>query len=154
MWLDNLGKLATAKKSVIEVLRIEPWVSYWWMSLIYERCNFEKSPHINDVIKYIALADFFVGRDLRSITLVSRNNALQEVISFFCKRHHIDFKKQTPLSARGAKILRIKTYFYRLPERVKAILCSAVICGLGCSSGAQDLRPYNHQQEKSHSLII
>ena len=58
MWLDNLGKLATAKKSVIEVLRIEPWVSYWWMSLIYERCNFEKSPHINDVIKYIALADF------------------------------------------------------------------------------------------------
>ena len=47
----ELGELRIDGKKVIEHHKIKSGFSYWWSTLLVEKCNISKSPEINNVIK-------------------------------------------------------------------------------------------------------
>ena len=55
----DLGETKINKKRVIDILEICPGFSYWWMSLLVEKCNYAKSPQINNIIKLMAFKNWF-----------------------------------------------------------------------------------------------
>ena len=54
----DLGETKINKKRVIDILEICPGFSFWWMSLLVEKCNYAKSPHINNLIKLMAFKNW------------------------------------------------------------------------------------------------
>ena len=51
----DLGEAKLNGKRIIEHLAIRPDFSYWWMSLLSEKCNYAKSLQIDNIIKIMAL---------------------------------------------------------------------------------------------------
>ena len=51
----ELGELKVNGKRIIDHLEINSEFSHWWMTLLAEKCNFAKSPQIDNVIKLMAL---------------------------------------------------------------------------------------------------
>lgn len=87
----DLGQTCLNGQSLIENLKIRPDLSYWWMTLIAEKCNFAKSPHITDIIRIFAFVDWANGRSLECVTLASDNVELSECLSAWCENSGIDF---------------------------------------------------------------
>jgi surface carbohydrate biosynthesis protein (TIGR04326 family) len=50
-WVFELGEININGKSLIENLKIRENLSFWWLTQISEKCNFAKSPQIDNVIK-------------------------------------------------------------------------------------------------------
>ena len=72
-WIRRLGEAQIQGESVVRKLEFHRGVSYWWMSLIFEKCNFDKSPHIADVLKLLVFSDYWKGTSISSITVVTKN---------------------------------------------------------------------------------
>ena len=53
-WVFELGEININGKSLIENLKIRENLSFWWLTQISEKCNFAKSPQIDNVIKLFA----------------------------------------------------------------------------------------------------
>ena len=50
-WSHDLGELKIFNISLKKHLEIRPNFSYWWLSLFVEKCNFSKSPEIDNAIR-------------------------------------------------------------------------------------------------------
>ena len=51
----DFGEIEVDGKSIIEHLKIRKNFSYWWMTLLVEKCNMLKSTQIDNIIKLLAL---------------------------------------------------------------------------------------------------
>ena len=49
-WVYDFGEIIVKDKRLIEYLEIHSGFSYWWMTLFAEKCNYIKSPQINNAI--------------------------------------------------------------------------------------------------------
>lgn len=93
-WIYELGERDIAGRRLLDHLELRPGFSYWWMTLIAEKCNWAKSPQINNAIRLIALNHLLSGRSIDCLTLVSSNSLLAESIQSLCDSRGIDFKWQ------------------------------------------------------------
>ena len=50
--IHDLGESKIKGRRVVDHLEIRPGFSYWWMTLLAEKCNFAKSPQIDNTIKH------------------------------------------------------------------------------------------------------
>jgi len=90
------------------------------MTLLSEKCNYDKSPQIENAIKLFALEDWVAKQvhEIGSIKLVSSNLLLSECLMDWCRRESIFFEweklnKNNPL----------KNFFYStFPHSVKAMV--------------------------------
>jgi surface carbohydrate biosynthesis protein (TIGR04326 family) len=80
----DLGETEVEGKRVIDHLEISSNFSYWWMTLLTEKCNFAKSPQIDDLIKVIAVRDWLGTRNYKKIILKTSNLALAKSIQGLC----------------------------------------------------------------------
>ncbi|VAW71394.1 FIG00766036: hypothetical protein [hydrothermal vent metagenome] len=78
--LYELGELMVNGKSVIDHLEITPGFSYWWMTLLNEKCNFAKSPQTDNIIKLLAFEKWIAGKEYSKIILVSSNSELANAL--------------------------------------------------------------------------
>lgn len=79
-WVYEFGNLKINNTNLINSLKIRSDFSYWWMTLISEKCNWEKSPKIYDAIRMIALNDWLINNDISSVDLVSSSKKLSKSI--------------------------------------------------------------------------
>ena len=119
-FIYELGKKIINGKCVTKHLQLRYDFSYWWMTLLSEKCNYDKSPQIENAIKLFALEDWIAEQvhEIGSIKLVSSNLLLSECLMDWCRRESIFFEweklnKNNPL----------KNFFYStFPHSVKAMV--------------------------------
>lgn len=91
-WVYELGELRLQGRRLIDHLQLRPGFSYWWMTLLVEKCNYSKSPSINDAIRMLAFTEWAIGRSIGRITLASANQPLAECLRLWCEKSGIQFE--------------------------------------------------------------
>jgi surface carbohydrate biosynthesis protein (TIGR04326 family) len=90
-WVFELGEININGKSLIENLKIRENLSFWWLTQISEKCNFDKSPQIDNVIKLFAFIEWSKGKKIESLEIVSINVPLIKCLNSFCEIYNIQF---------------------------------------------------------------
>jgi surface carbohydrate biosynthesis protein (TIGR04326 family) len=117
----DLGEVRVRKTKLYDSLELRPGLSYWWTTLVAEKCNFAKSPFIADVVRLFAFdqwaADF---HGIKSMKLISANPELHECLKKWCKAKGIRFECHQ-LANKTKAIPALKQVFNRLPHTIKAV---------------------------------
>ena len=75
-----------------------------------EKCNFIKSPEINDAIKLIAIENFLKNKTIKKVILHSSNSYLVDCIRNWCVDNEVEFFS-TNLPKFDSAINFIKNFF-------------------------------------------
>jgi len=118
-YIYDLGELRINSKRVVDHLELRPNFSYWWMTLLTEKCNFAKSPQINNIIKLMALEEWLQDKKYHKVRLVSDNRALSKSISLLAKKLLIDFEWQKEQN-KSPKIGLLKRVFHTFPNVIQS----------------------------------
>ena len=119
-WIFELGETPVKGRRLIDCLEIRAGFSYWWMTLLAEKCNFAKSPQIDDAIRLLAFFDWATGRALEKITLASDNKSLSECLSSWCKKSGVAFEWQR-LPKRVVPLSWVRRAYALLPAPTQAL---------------------------------
>jgi len=84
-FVHDIGHLKVNEKELLEYLDIGLDTSFWWMTIISEKCNYSKSPYIEDIVKLMAFSDWIQGQDYERYVLVSDNVALSKSMNLLLK---------------------------------------------------------------------
>ncbi len=90
-WVFELGEIKINDKSLIENLKIRENLSFWWLTQISEKCNFAKSPQIDNVIKLFAFLEWSKGKKIESLEIISKNEQLIKCLKCYCEIHNMQF---------------------------------------------------------------
>lgn len=114
----EFGETRIGNQSIIEYLQIRQNFSYWWMTLLVEKCNYAKSPQIKNIIKLMALEKWLHENSHKKIQLVTLNNELADAFSLLSKKLLIDFEWKKINKEKNSPI-SIKKIFYSLPSIIQ-----------------------------------
>lgn len=117
----ELGNLRVGEKKIIEHLEIRPDFSYWWMTLMNEKCNFSKSPEIVNIIKILALRGWLKKNNYQNISLITSNQKLANAIIILCNDLGMSCDLQK-VKTEKTRLSFIKRLFHNLPYCLKALL--------------------------------
>jgi len=118
-WVYELGASHISGRRLIDHLQIRPGLSYWWMTLLVEKCNYSKSPLIADAIRLLAFNDWAAGRSITSVTLASSNQPLAECLRGWCERSGVQFEWQR-LPKPAESLSWVRRVYASLPVAVQA----------------------------------
>lgn len=115
----ELGEIRVNGTTVTDLLEIRDGFSFWWMSLVVEKCNFSKSPEINDAIKFFAFNTWAEKNHITEVVLMITRSDIVKCFQLWCKKKNIDCQlmKQSDEIALQPKPARIHRF---LPYRVQA----------------------------------
>jgi surface carbohydrate biosynthesis protein (TIGR04326 family) len=108
-WIYDLGETRIRGRSLTEHLELRPGFSYWWMTLLAEKCNYSKSPQIDTAVKMMAFDEWAERQPICRIRLVSANAALVECFRLWCAKYEVKFEWQP-----GSQIENRSTWFRRI----------------------------------------
>ena len=118
--IHDLGEAQVGSLKLQDRLKLRPAFSYWWMTLIVEKCNFAKSPLITDAIKFLAFDEWVQHSTcIKSLTLISAKPELGDCLKNWCQERNIDFDWRK-LPQKTNRHLRIRAIFYKLPHIIQA----------------------------------
>ena len=120
-WIYDLGLAKVDDSNVIDALRIDENLSYWWMTPMAEKFNISKSPHITDAIRFIAFAEFHRRFRAASILLVTNNQSLIKSFELYCKRANLKFDWELSQD-RVIKVRIIRSIVKALPDGLKVFI--------------------------------
>lgn len=92
-WIYCLGEAAPFGRRVIDMLQHKSGLSLWWMNPVLEKCNYDKSPWINDAIKLMALDEWIDSNKPGSVKLVTPSDSIAECIGMLCLKHKLPFQR-------------------------------------------------------------
>jgi len=118
-WVFELGQTQVDGKSLIDCLEIRSGLSYWWMTLLNEKCNWAKSPNIEDAIRIFAFDRWVGSRHVNRIKLVSAKPELAQSLNLWCKMKNIVFEYKHK-SKNSNKDSRKKKLYAALPQPIQA----------------------------------
>lgn len=120
-WIDDLGKSIFNGKPLIEHLKLRDDFSFWWMTPIFEKCNFSKSPHITDAIKIIAFSKWAELYKINKVYYFGSNKNLANCFELWCSKKNIEFKWNKFYTSRN--IISLYYLIYQcLPKSVQALI--------------------------------
>lgn len=117
----KLGEAEVSGKRVVKHLEIRPGFSYWWMTLLTEKCNFAKSPQIDNAIKLMAFKEWLKERDYRHISLASSNAQLANAMRLLADELGVSFDWKKVKQHKTAKS-RVKRIYSCLPHSFQALV--------------------------------
>ena len=115
----DLGEVRTGKKRTIDYLEIRKGFSYWWMTLLVEKCNYTKSPQIDNIVKLMAFERWLKSKSFTVIKIVTDNYELAESIESLTGQLGVSFDWIKVPSNNPAGNLVRRTYS-ALPNVIKA----------------------------------
>lgn len=119
-WVFELGETCIKGRRLVDHLQLRPGFSYWWMTLLVEKCNFAKSPQINDAIRFLAFVDWAVGKNVRFVNLATANRRLAECFALWSAQLGIEFRWKQLQADESPTSLRSGLY-QALPRCMRAI---------------------------------
>ncbi len=117
----EFGEVEVDEKSIIENLKIRKNFSYWWMTLLVEKCNYSKSPQIDNIIKLIELEQWLQENKYQKIRLITANNELAAAVFLLTKKLLIDFEWRNEQGDKTNFSL-MERVFYTLPNTIQALI--------------------------------
>jgi surface carbohydrate biosynthesis protein (TIGR04326 family) len=117
----ELGEHTANEKKIVDHLEIREDFSYWWMTLMNEKCNFSKSPEITNIIKVLALREWIKKNNFQKILLITSNDQLSSAINIFCDQSRIKYDLHKGVEQKN-KINFILGLYHKLPHSLKALL--------------------------------
>ena len=120
-WVHDLGETSVHGARVVDHLCLRPGFSYWWMTKIAEKCNYEKSPLINDAIKFMAFEEWAHEQQIDGVELATANHELADCMRVWCAKEAIPFtlmRLQTP----KIELSWIRRIFGLLPQVLQALV--------------------------------
>ena len=120
-WTYEISQLTKNKISLLSALDRSDSMNFWWITNFSEKCNFSKSPEMDNVIKILAFEIFFKNSPYKKIELISDNKYLGLAFNHWCNERQINFKH-----VKKKRFSSLKSY---LPNQLKAIvwLCQHLI---------------------------
>jgi surface carbohydrate biosynthesis protein (TIGR04326 family) len=122
-WIWDLGHTQISGRRVVDRLVIRPGLSYWWMTLLAQKCNYSKSPNINEAIKLIAFAEWIstLAQPIKRIRVVSASQGLIKCLQLWATDQDI------PMVLQGVSDAVVKRgffagFFERLPQLLQALI--------------------------------
>ena len=94
-----MGEKKVDNISIKDHLEIQPNFSYWWMTLFAEKCNFSKSPEIDNAVKLIAFKRWMLSNPLKSIEIKSNNKQLKNAFNLIAKKNNLNFSSNYSFSS-------------------------------------------------------
>lgn len=120
-WIYALGEAKIQGNRLVDHLELRPGLSYWWMSLSAQKCNYSRSIPIGNALRLMALEDWASELKLTHVKLVSPNEHLSLCIQAWCLSMDITFEWQKL----PEKVVEVSWYMriYRsLPVKLNAII--------------------------------
>ena len=122
-WVYSLNTIKYKNKKLIDHFNIRPNFSFWSMSLLNEKCNFIKSPEINNAIKLIAFEEWIKNINIEYLVLHSSNKNLLETLKDWCNQNNINFKGYLYKLKNSSKNNNLqKSIFKKIPKFLQSIL--------------------------------
>lgn len=118
-WIHELGESRINGKRLIDELEIEKGLSYWWMTLLFEK-SFYKSP-ITDVIRLLALDEVIVRLKPSTLNLASANRNLHETLRAYCRDLGISYRWTRPAD-QSRQHLCLRAIYRALPQPIQGLL--------------------------------
>ena len=69
------------------------------MTLFAEKCNFSKSPEIDNAVKLIAFKRWMLSNPLKSIEIKSNNKRLNNAFNLIAKKNNLNFSSNYSFSS-------------------------------------------------------
>ncbi|MBU6176780.1 MAG: hypothetical protein KGO80_03360 [Bacteroidetes bacterium] len=120
-WVHEFGETSIRGKRLLDHLEIRPGFSYWWMTLFAEKCNYSKSPQINDAIRLFAFEKWFDQCRPSKVILISSNSMLADCLRGLCVDSGVVFTWQRIQSIRPS-LSWIKKVYQALPSIMQLIV--------------------------------
>ena len=91
-WIYDLGETKVKGKRIVDHLEIRPGLSFWWMTLLTQKCTYAASPNIYHAIRLLACEDICKCPNVRKIKVVTPNSELASEFRSWCieKRHEFE----------------------------------------------------------------
>src|SRR3990167_3726500 len=109
-WVYELGETHFHDKQLIDFLELRPGFSYWWMTLLAEKCNWAKSLQIKDVIQLFVLEEKIQSAGCTNIEIISGNKQLVTTIKHYCLRKGIHLKWKPSKQSSGHMPIMRRVY--------------------------------------------
>lgn len=90
-FIGDISQKRHNNKRLVEILEFRKDFSYWWMTLLAEKCNWAKSPYIFDIISLFVLEDILESYPSEKLILVSANTKLALVVKRLCQKQKREF---------------------------------------------------------------
>lgn len=120
-WVHDLGEMPVRGARVVDHLELRPGFSYWWMTQLAEKCNYAKSPQIDDAIRFMAFEEWAQGQHITGVELATANYALAECMRIWCAKKVISFTLRV-LQAPTAQSSWRKRIYGVLPHALQALV--------------------------------
>jgi surface carbohydrate biosynthesis protein (TIGR04326 family) len=93
-YIHKLGKSKYRNHTIIDALGLSDKTSFWWMTNLVEKCNYNKSVHIVEVIRLFALEKILIREPFYELIIKTSNQKLINVISRYSKDNQINFHSE------------------------------------------------------------
>lgn len=120
-WIYELGERKVHGQSLVDYLQVRPGFSFWWMSLLAEKCSYSKSPQIADAIRFMALVQWVGSHSPAKVVLVSANRALVKCVRSWCAGLGLAFEWRQ-ISVKQVKLPWIRRIYELLPHPLRALI--------------------------------
>lgn len=111
--LYEISGLTNNNISLIDSLKSKSLMNFWWITNFSEKCNFSKSPDMDNIVKMLAFEIYFEQNSCETLELYSDNKYLILAFKRWCKDRQIAFKHITEQKLPYSKLF--------IPHQLKAI---------------------------------
>lgn len=123
-WVYEIGETVIRGKRVVDHMQLRPGFSAWSMSLLTEKCNFAKSPQIDEAIRLLAFTEWMANKNVKTIVLVTSNKELAVILRHWCKKNEIRFERRRSNSSKNlAKPFSwVRKLYEKSPLSMRAVI--------------------------------
>lgn len=120
-WIYNLGVSKIQGSRLVDHLELRPGLSYWWMSLSAQKCNYSRSSQISNALRLMAFEGWVSEQTLTHVKLVSSSEPLSICIQSWCLSKGITFEWQR-MPTETAKASWFRRIYRSLPVKINALI--------------------------------
>ena len=120
-WIFDLGETCIESRRLVDCLDLSPSLSYWWMTLFVEKCNYSKSPHIDDAIRFMAMDSYVNSEAVQSVRFVGASPKLAKVLASWAVQKGFTFTWQQVEERRRSQSSWIEWLYRKLPHPIQGL---------------------------------
>ena len=118
--IHEMGETRLPGGRVIDHLAIEDGLSFWWMTLLFEK-NVWKTPSIVDALRLLALEEILGQRPPAGVRLAGGNKTIDAALAMLCRQQGIPYQWHQTGLPQGTGQVR-QPLWRRWPNWIQAIL--------------------------------